>query len=239
MDDNRNGKNQHNGQSATSSSLTRYEQDSTARPSDSYLASMAQIVSKSVSLANAPSLTREELLIRSRDWAEELFQVVPENQLSQSLKRAFADHETAFPLSAYELKTGYKRLMAANAERAAEEAQQSRQISRADAYSKEAGEPNCIRCRDTNVEMIYSQKGKFLGARPGCNHLPVYPDEPIYKEHQRHYEMGEMMMRTAREAGRELTPEEVIALVGGEIGKPMPKANVARFQIACEKKFSN
>jgi hypothetical protein len=222
MENNLNGKSQHNGQSTTNNSLARSQPDSIQRPSESYLAAMVQIISKSISLANAPSLTREELIIRARDWAEILFQVVPENQLVQSLKRAFDDHDSSFPLTAYELKTAYRQMHAENGRRAAVEAEEARQVERAN--PAEYGGVKCLRCRDTNVESIYKPDGTFLGARPGCNHLPVYPDDWLFKEHQRLEAAADVMFENARREGRNVTVAEMLAMSG--IVKDMPKANV-------------
>lgn len=52
-------------------------------------------------------LTSPELLVRARDWSEVLFDVVPIHALEPAVRKAFADHDSSFPLNAYELKTAY------------------------------------------------------------------------------------------------------------------------------------
>lgn len=71
---------------------------------------MVKIVSKAISLANAPSLTDAELLIRAKDWAEELALLVPENRLLETFRRAVADHQSTFPINFYDLKTAYDKI---------------------------------------------------------------------------------------------------------------------------------
>ena len=66
-----------------------------------------KIISKAISLANAPMLTEPELLVRARDWADELHGIVPMEALNASMKRAFQDHKSTFPLNAYDLKMAY------------------------------------------------------------------------------------------------------------------------------------
>lgn len=71
---------------------------------------MVRIISKAISLANAPMLTGSELLVRARDWSEALWGIVPAEALSQSVSRAFENHQSSFPLNAYEVKLAYTEL---------------------------------------------------------------------------------------------------------------------------------
>lgn len=73
---------------------------------------MVKIISKAISLANAPMLTEPELLVRARDWSEELHGIVPMEALNASMKRAFENHKSTFPLNAYDLKIAYTQLKA-------------------------------------------------------------------------------------------------------------------------------
>lgn len=71
---------------------------------------MVRIISKAISLANSPMLTEPELLVRARDWSEELHGIVPMEALNASMKRAFENHKSTFPLNAYDLKNAYAEL---------------------------------------------------------------------------------------------------------------------------------
>lgn len=73
---------------------------------------MVKIISKAISLANAPMLTEPELLVRARDWSEALHGIVPMEALNASVSRAFQNHKSTFPLNAYDLKTAYTELKA-------------------------------------------------------------------------------------------------------------------------------
>jgi hypothetical protein len=66
-----------------------------------------KILARTVSLANLPALTVEELTVRSRDWAEALFPSVREERLRDAFTRAIADHKTTFAISFYEIKTAW------------------------------------------------------------------------------------------------------------------------------------
>jgi hypothetical protein len=76
-------------------------------PSPSYLAEVIKIIARTVSLANLPPLTVEELTVRSRDWADALFVSIPESRLWDAFNRALADHETTYPVSFFELKAAW------------------------------------------------------------------------------------------------------------------------------------
>ncbi len=175
---------------------------------------MMKIISKANSLGNSPVLTTEELTLRARDWAEELWRIVPVAQLSDSARLAFKNHASSFPLNAYEIKNAYQQLRAEEVRRVEDASAAERVEIKTDV--------NCLRCRDTGMEHIYSQSGKFLGCRPGCNHLPLSLWEWIYKQNGRLKEAGEAMMQKARDAGRALTVDEMIAIAGG-VGKDMPR----------------
>lgn len=71
---------------------------------------MMKIISKAISLANAPMLTEPELLVRARDWADELHGIVPMEALNAAMHRAFQNHKSGFPVNAYDLKIAYGEL---------------------------------------------------------------------------------------------------------------------------------
>lgn len=68
------------------------------------------LVSKAISLANAPALDKGDLLIRARDWAEQMFRIVPENKLAQAAKYAFENHTSSFPVNYHDIIQAHKYL---------------------------------------------------------------------------------------------------------------------------------
>lgn len=77
-----------------------------------YISTMLIIIRKSISLANAPSLTESEHGQRSKDWAEFLFDIVPENRLMETFARAVADHTSTFPVNFYDMKSAWQQIAA-------------------------------------------------------------------------------------------------------------------------------
>lgn len=53
----------------------------------------------------------EEKLERSEVWSRLLFRLVPESQLQLCFDRAFQDHKSAFPITAYDLKDTWDRIV--------------------------------------------------------------------------------------------------------------------------------
>lgn len=75
-----------------------------------YLAALIRIITKAISLANAPALTENELAMRARDWSEVLFDVVPQERLLDAFKRAAQDHGTSFPISMHDVRIAYGKI---------------------------------------------------------------------------------------------------------------------------------
>jgi hypothetical protein len=73
---------------------------------------MLRVIRRSISLANAPSLTEAEYGIRAKDWCELLEAVIPEERLMDSFMRAARDHASAFPVNAYEIQDAWKNIQA-------------------------------------------------------------------------------------------------------------------------------
>lgn len=132
-----------------------------------YTASAMEIVLKAVSLANAPMLTETEAGDRARDWMEALAGIVPANRLNDAYLRAFRDHTSAFPLSAYEVKIAWQTI-------AAEELAANPVVT--------VNPPGCERCLGTGVERAYDLDGHVIGAKAGkqCAHLPVVEGEGLF-----------------------------------------------------------
>jgi hypothetical protein len=65
------------------------------------------LIRRNVTLAGKPMPVEEDLFNQSEVWAEELFEVVPEAWLDASFARAFKDHTSEFPITAFEVKNAY------------------------------------------------------------------------------------------------------------------------------------
>lgn len=86
-----------------------------------YLEAIALIVDDSFELSSQ-NPTDAERLARSETWARVLMPIVPEERLQDTFDRAFADHDSNFPVNAYELKTAWEKIKREEKEIAAEAA---------------------------------------------------------------------------------------------------------------------
>jgi hypothetical protein len=132
------------------------------------------MVLKSISLANAPTLTPSEQGQRSKDWAEALFPKIPEAMLDQSFQRAVHDHKGGFPISAYEVLNAYELLIA------------NPDVNRPpsagalpEAESEVQRRLNCQRCFGTGQLHLIDIDGRIVGVKgPGsCDHRPMGANE--------------------------------------------------------------
>jgi hypothetical protein len=201
--------------------MTVYEDPSERPIPPSYLARVEIIVGDSCDLGGQ-SKTLLEKKRQAETWARVLYGVIPESYLQKAFDRAFRNNDGQYIVTAYNLKTAYQEIAEGDANRTREAERAERSAARAE--TAEYTGVKCLRCRDTNVESIYKPDGTFLGARPGCNHLPVYPDDWLFKEHQRLEAATDVMFENARREGRNVTVAEMLAMSG--IVKDMPKANV-------------
>jgi hypothetical protein len=143
---------------------------------------MALLITKAYSLASHPQPTREELLMKAKDWADFLHKIVPENRLTDVLAIAFEGKASGYLLSAHDMRNGWLELL--EGERAEQE-----RIRLAQPKTNVI-EYRCLRCFDTGAELVYLDDGTKLGARPGCRHYPLTPGEWLYKEEKRISELA-------------------------------------------------
>lgn len=130
-----------------------------------------EIILKSVSLGNGPALTDDELTMRGVDWCEALEACVPEDRLRDAYLRAFKDHASGFPLSAYEVKIAWERVREEEAAAA---------VAGGGSGSGDAVEArDCQRCHGGGIELLFDVDGKVVGAKPGkaCDHRAVVDGE--------------------------------------------------------------
>lgn len=87
------------------------KQNGNGSPDKIYLSIVTEIIIKTISLANMPELVEKELGGRARDWYDAFYGVIPEDKLFPAFQDAFAAHDNAFPVSAYEVKAAYERMV--------------------------------------------------------------------------------------------------------------------------------
>ncbi len=75
-----------------------------------YLEALYLIVTDSYNLSSQMP-TAEEKATRSESWARSLMGIVPESELQRAFDRAFADHSSNFPISAYDIKDAHERIL--------------------------------------------------------------------------------------------------------------------------------
>lgn len=121
----------------------------------------------------------------AKDWTDFLKPIVPENRLADVLHVAFEGKSSTYLLSAHDMRNAWYRLI--EEERAEQERVRMAQPKPA-FYTY-----RCLRCFDTGAEIVYTDTGQKLGARPGCRHRPLQPNEWIAKEDRRISELTEQM----------------------------------------------
>lgn len=133
------------------------------------------MILKTISLANMPALTEEELAKRTADWMGVLNGSVPENWLERSCQNAIYEHKGSFPVTCYEVLDGYKRLTSAPpAQKPAEEYK----------LATTTGGGVCERCYGTNFEHIYNRAGHLIGVSLSrrCDHRAILPGDGLYEK---------------------------------------------------------
>jgi len=111
-----------------------------------------RIIRRTLDLANQPPLSDEVLESRAESWAETLFNAVPEERLAEAFKRAIADHDSTFPMSAYELKTAYEKI--AEAERTAYSRARQKDLEDLERQNLTANYRECRDCFSTGWKYV-------------------------------------------------------------------------------------
>jgi len=96
--------------------------------------------------------TDEEIALRSQSWTRHLMGVVPEVELQRCFDRAFADHDSSFPVSAYDVKSAYDAILAD--ERAAEAKRREERRRQLDAMTTEPKYLICDHCYNSGFRQI-------------------------------------------------------------------------------------
>lgn len=138
-----------------------------------YLGLVLKLVHKSISASNAPNLTEVEAGQRARDWADLLWDQVPEQSLEPAFRRAVHEHASSFPITVAELIRGYRSLTE-NPERSPSGA------SLPEADVEKGRRESCERCFGTTMEHIFTIDGRIAGVRRigSCDHRAFSADEP-------------------------------------------------------------
>ncbi len=102
MENHQNEKSLLNVAQTQSHSLQNYDDKARSR-NKKYLAETAELVRRTLSLSNQPSLTEQELGQRAMDWQDALEGIVPVNKLQDAFKAALQTHTGSFPVNAFEV----------------------------------------------------------------------------------------------------------------------------------------
>lgn len=113
---------------------------------------MMRIVRRTLELANLPPLSDEMLEERAKVWAETLFEVVPEKRLGDAFKKAVADHNTTFAVSAYDMKIAFQKI--STDENAAYLRAREKDLADLDRMNLTANYPECENCLNTGWKWI-------------------------------------------------------------------------------------
>ncbi len=138
-----------------------------------YLARTIKVIQKSINLSNSPALTEKEISIRAEDWLDALHALVPSDRLMDAFDRAVQDHQSSFPVNAYEVKNAWSAI---ELEEAAEQ-----KITREREISENAV-ANCPMKDKHVVEPVFGDEGMVEmqeGFDPGSVHLiPCFACRP-------------------------------------------------------------
>jgi len=89
---------------------------------------MLLIVSDSFSLSSQNASLADKAA-RADIWARVLFGLIPAHRLQDAFDRAFAEHESVFPVNAYEIKAAWEKIRSEDRERAAAADQEERKAN--------------------------------------------------------------------------------------------------------------
>lgn len=149
------------------------------------------IIRKTQSLSNLPSLTEAELGQRSLDWYEHLFGFIPIARLVEMFNLAVQSHSGRFAINAFDIVRVWNETVA---------------VERTELKTVTDTEHlDCLRCDGSGVEMICNAQGDHLGSRPGCDHRPVIEGEGLmlYFQNQSEQIVARQMEFLLKESFRE------------------------------------
>lgn len=109
------------------------------------------IIRKTQSLSNLPSLTEAELGQRSLDWYEHLFGFIPMSRLVEMFNLAVRSHTGKFAINAFDIVKAWN------------------ETSAVERTESTFGHSDCPKCQGTGMETLYDEKGFSKGARK-CQH---------------------------------------------------------------------
>lgn len=133
---------------------------------DSYLDQLYLIVADSFRLSSQ-NPTDEEKALRADSWCRVLMGVVPEGDLERSFRKAFEVHTSNFPVSAYDLKSGYEKLI--EEERAAKEARHRELLREADERHRHTERFECKSCFNCGFREVPDPQGSNYRGRVKCD----------------------------------------------------------------------
>lgn len=166
---------------AENSKMTSWQQDSlnVKKPDAVYLAVVMRIVRRTLELSNQPPLSDESLKERACVWAETLFDVVPETRLVDAMDQAVKDHESSFPINAYDLKLAYDKFAAV--ERAAQMREREKRINEIEELRRLRDAFECKKCFNSGWESVKIDGYSYAKKCYACKYWEFWSDKHVKK----------------------------------------------------------
>lgn len=117
-------------------------------PNKIYLANVAVMVKRSISLSNNPPLSQFDLDERARDWTAAFYGTIPFEKLVPAFEKAVELHKGTFAINAYEVLEAFKIIDAE------EQAEFDYRVSRMNALP-EYRRWECPKCFNTGFAMFH------------------------------------------------------------------------------------
>lgn len=99
----------------------------TVSDESNYELAMLEVVADAFDLSSNVSVTAAEKMRVAKTWSRILFEIIPEERLMDTFEFAFQNHQTSFPVNAYDMKTAWNELQEIERAQIIENAQQSRE----------------------------------------------------------------------------------------------------------------
>ena len=94
----------------TRSALSQSSGDRQMQRNKRYLAESAELVRRTLSLSNQPSLTETELGQRAMDWQDAFEGIIPITRLMDAFNAALRQHKGSFPVNAFEIIDAWRQI---------------------------------------------------------------------------------------------------------------------------------
>lgn len=157
------------------------------------MASVIELISKTLSLANQPPLAQEEIFERACAWQDVLEKSIPLERLPEAFGKAFELHESPFPITAFEINYAYKQILKEEKAKCEEKIRQEKEnnprqfcknLQRHINQNGEVkqfnplnptGEDIILPCPYCRPKAYYEQKNNFISRYQKVNVLKIIP----------------------------------------------------------------